>query len=295
MTYYSLNQYLKDTFGCKVYKLALDAGLTCPNRDGTIDTRGCIFCSGGGSGEFAEHISPGNITEQINAAKQRVFTKNKDGKYIAYFQAFTNTYGPIDYLERIFTEAIQINDIVALSIATRPDCLSNEVLSLLKKLNKIKPVWVELGLQTIHERTAEYIRRGYTLSVFDEAVHNLRAIGIEVIVHTILGLPGETKEQMLETVRYVGKKDVQGIKLQLLHVLEGTDLANDYKEGKFDTMTLDDYIEIIPHCLSQLPPEIVIHRITGDGNRKTLIAPKWSLDKKRVLNLLNKAIQNYNL
>lgn len=292
MEYYSLNNYMKDKFGCKVYKLSLNAGLTCPNRDGTISTGGCIFCSNGGSGEFAQAISSqANISEQIEHAKKRVAHKIKSGKYIAYFQAFTNTYGPIDYLRKIFTEAIHHEDIVALSIATRPDCLGEDVLSLLDEFNKIKPVWIELGLQTIHEESAKYIRRGYELKIFDEALTNLNALGIEVIVHVILGLPGETKSMMLDTVRYISRKNIQGIKLQLLHVLKNTDLETDYKNGKFEVLTLEEYTDIITSCLKIIPKNIVIHRITGDGDKKLLIAPLWSADKKKVLNTLNTAIQ----
>lgn len=291
MKYYSLNQYLKDTFGCKVYKISLDAGLSCPNRDGTIDTRGCIFCSNGGSGEFAEKIhSVSDVKKQLDEGKKRIVHKNKNGKYIAYFQAFTNTYGPIDYLEKIFTEAIMTDDIVALSIATRPDCLDDEILNLLNRLNKIKPVWVELGLQTIHEQSAKYIRRGYSLDVFDMAVEKLNQINIDVIVHIILGLPDETKEDMLETTNYVAAKKIQGIKFQLLHVLKDTDLATDYENKLFDVLSLEEYVDIVVSCLKILPPQIVVHRITGDGDKKLLIAPKWSADKKKVLNTLNNAI-----
>lgn len=296
MEYYSLNEYLRDKFGGKVYKLSLDAGLTCPNRDGTLDTRGCIFCSAGGSGEFAVGRAA-NVKEQLELAKEKVASKVKreDGKYIAYFQAFTNTYGPIAYLEQIFTEAIGQEDIVALSIATRPDCLGEDVLELLKRLNAIKPVWVELGLQTIHEHTARYIRRGYPLKVFDEAVKKLWEIGVEVIVHVILGLPGESKEQMLQTVQYVGKAKVQGIKLQLLHVLRGTDLAKEYEHGKVPVMTLDEYAALVADSISLLPKDMVIHRMTGDGDKKLLIAPKWSEDKKRVLNTIQKYIREKTL
>lgn len=295
MEYYSLNQYLKDKFGCKVYKLSLDAGLTCPNRDGTLDTRGCIFCSAGGSGEFAvqriEKMDSKGCKEQLAKAKEKVSAKIKDGKYIAYFQSFTNTYGPVEYLEQIFMEAIMEEEIVALSIGTRPDCLGQDVLELLERLNHIKPVWVELGLQTIHENTAKYIRRGYPLPVFDEAVVKLKKIGIEVIVHVILGLPGESKEQMLQTVKYVGNSGVQGIKLQLLHVLQGTDLAKEYELGKVPVMELEEYAQLVADCLAVLPENMVIHRITGDGDKKILVAPKWSGDKKRVLNTIQKCIQ----
>ncbi len=289
MKYYSLNNYLRDTFGEKVYKLSLNAGFTCPNRDGTIDTRGCIFCSKGGSGEFAENPDL-SITEQIEKAKEKVSGKIKNGKYIAYFQPFTNTYAPVEILREKFYEAINHKDIVALSIATRPDCLGNDVLSLLDKLNKIKPVFVELGLQTIHEKSAEYIRRGYRLDAYDRAVTELKKIGVNTVVHIILGLPGETKKDMLETVKYVCQSGIDGIKLQLLHVLKNTDLEADYKAGKFKTLEFDEYIDIIKDCVDIIPKNIVIHRLTGDGAKKNLIAPLWSADKKKVINAINKAL-----
>ena len=287
--YYSLNQYLKDTFGCKVYKIALNGGFTCPNRDGKLDTRGCIFCSEGGSGDFAE--SPDlSITEQIETGKRRVSDKIKDGKYIAYFQAYTNTYGPLEKMRKLFTEAILHPDIVAVSVATRPDCLGEDVLNLLSELNRIKPVWVELGLQTIHEKTANYIRRGYALSVYDEAVKKLRKRGLEVITHVILGLPGENKEEMMETVQYVCDNGCTGIKLQVLHVLKGTDLAKDYYEGKFEVMGEEEYLDLIVELLQIIPKDIVIHRLTGDGAKKDLIAPMWSANKKHVLNRLQQKL-----
>lgn len=291
MKYYSLNNYLRNTFGDKVYKLSLDGGFTCPNRDGTIDTRGCIFCSEGGSGDFAES-SLLSITEQIEQGKKRVENKIKSGKYIAYFQAFTNTYAPVEILRKKFFEAIRHKDIVALSIATRPDCLDDDILSLLDKLNKIKPVFVELGLQTIHEKSAEYIRRGYPLSVYDEAVKKLKSISINIVVHVILGLPNESKTDMLETVSYVCKSGIDGIKLQLLHILKNTDLADEYYRGNVKTLELDEYIDIIKACVEIIPSDIVIHRLTGDGAKKDLIAPLWSADKKNVLNKLNKALQS---
>ena len=290
MEYYSLNQYLKDTFGQKVYKIALDGGFTCPNRDGTLDTRGCIFCSGAGSGEFAGSREE-SITSQIENGKARLSKKIQNGKYIAYFQAFTNTYAPVVRLRMLYEEAINHPDIVALSIATRPDCLSKEVLLLLQELNQIKPVWVELGLQTIHEKTAAYIRRGYALPVYDEAVRKLKEIGIQVIVHVILGLPGETESDMKETVSYVGKSGADGIKLQLLHVIKGTDLEREYLEGKFSVLGMEEYVNLVAECIALLPKHIVIHRMTGDGDKKTLTAPLWSMDKKQVLNALNKAIK----
>lgn len=290
MQYYSLNQYLKDTFGEKVYKIAIDGGFTCPNRDGSIDTRGCIFCSGMGSGDFAESRM-NTITEQIENGKQRLLNKISNGKYVAYFQAFTNTYAPVEELRSKYMEAVRHPDIVAISIATRPDCLPNEVIALLQEMNAIKPVWVELGLQTIHESTANYIRRGYPLEVYDEAVQRLKEIGVDIIVHVILGLPGESKKEMLETVQYVGNSGVNGIKLQLLHVIRGTDLEKEYHSGVFNVMSMDEYTSLVADCIAILPERMVIHRMTGDGDKKTLVAPLWSGDKKRVLNLLNKKIE----
>lgn len=285
----TLNSYLKSRYGKKIYKVSINAGVTCPNRDGTLGTRGCIFCSAGGSGDFAED-SALSITEQIELGKKRIAAKLPDGDYglIAYFQAFTNTYAPVEKLDQVFMEAVAHPEVVIISIATRPDCLGEDVLNLLRRINEIKPVWVELGLQTIHEKTAEYIRRGYPLSVYDEAVKNLKACGIETIVHVILGLPGESKEEMLETVRYVGESGVEGIKLQLLHVLEGTDLADDYRAGKFECLSLDEYALLVKDALDVLPENIIIHRMTGDGDKKILIAPKWSEDKKNVLNTLKR-------
>ncbi len=288
MAYRSLNQAMKERFGCKVYKLALDGGMTCPNRDGTIGTRGCIFCSDVGSGEFAAPVC-GDIRRQIEQAKVRVEQKNKGGKYIAYFQSFTNTYGPLPYLETIFRQAIAPEEIVALSIATRPDCLPKAVVDMLCRLSQSKPVWVELGLQTIHPASARYIRRGYDLEVYEDAVQRLKAAGLEVITHVILGLPGESYADMVETVRYVGQTGGDGIKLQLLHVLEGTDLAQDYRAGKVPVLSLEEYISLLEDCLAVLPPELVIHRLTGDGAKGTLLAPLWTGDKKRVLNAIQTA------
>ena len=297
----TLNNYLCEKFGQKIYKISIDGGFTCPNRDGTLGNRGCIFCSAGGSGDFAEDRNL-SVTEQIERGKNRVeakMPKNLEGiingsahKYIAYFQAFTNTYASIERLRTLYIEAIDHPDIVAISIGTRPDCLSKDVIELLGELNQIKPVWVELGLQTIHEKSADYIRRGYPLSVYDSAVSKLRSHDIDVITHVILGIPGETKEDMLNTVRYVGESGVQGIKLQLLHVLRGTDLAEDYNKGLFKCMSMDEYIELVAACLENLPEDIVIHRMTGDGPKSILIAPEWSGDKKRVLNALNKRLSN---
>ncbi len=287
MEYYSFNRYLRERFGCKVYKISINGGFTCPNRDGTLGTRGCIFCSAGGSGDFAE--SPElSITQQIEKGKERVKNKIKSGKYIAYFQAFTNTYAPVETLRKKFTEAINHPDIVMLSVATRPDCLPEEVIELLKELNEIKPVCVELGLQTIHEKSAEYIRRGYKLECYDNAVKRLKSAGLEVVCHIILGLPGETKRDMLESVDYACKSGIDGIKLQLLHVLKSTDLAKDYENGKFKVLTMDEYLDILKSCLDIIPKNIVIHRLTGDGAKKDLIAPLWSADKKRVLNAVSR-------
>ncbi len=288
MKYYSLNNYLKDTFGSKVYKIAIDGGFTCPNRDGTIDTRGCIFCSKGGSGDFAQSRKL-SITEQIEKGKSLVEKKNKSGKYIAYFQAFTNTYASVNELRQKYTEAINHKDIVALSIGTRPDCLGDDVIELISKLNKIKPIFVELGLQTIHEETAKYIRRGYTLDVYDKAVNDLKNHGINVVTHLILGLPNESKEDMLESVKYVCEK-TDGIKLQLLHILRGTDLAQDYNDGKIKVLEFDEYVDLIKECVKIIPSNVVVHRLTGDGAKKDLLAPLWSADKKKVLNSINKAL-----
>lgn len=287
MQYYSLNKYLRDTFGDKIYKLSLNAGFTCPNRDGKLGTKGCIFCSAGGSGDFAESSSL-SITQQIERGKERVAKKIKSSKYIAYFQAYTNTYAPVEILKSKYMEAVNHKDIVALSVATRPDCLGGDVLKLLDEINKIKPVFVELGLQTIHERTARYIRRGYTLDVYDKAVSDLKKIGVNTVVHLILGLPGETKQDMLDSVKYVCESGIDGIKLQLLHVLKNTDLEKDYAQGKFKTLEMDEYLDILKSCVDIIPDNIVIHRLTGDGAKKNLISPLWSADKKKVLNAINK-------
>lgn len=290
MEYLSFNKYLKDKFGQKVYKISLDGGFTCPNRDGKIDTRGCIFCSKGGSGDFAQNRNL-SITEQIESGKKIVEKKIKSGKYIAYFQAFTNTYAPVEILRAKYSEAINHPDIVALSIATRPDCLGDDVIKLLDEMNKIKPVFVELGLQTIHNDSAKYIRRGYSLEVYNEAVKKLKNIGVNIVVHIILGLPNESEEDMLESVKYVCQSKIDGIKLQLLHIIAGTDLAKDYEKGLFKTLEFDEYVELIAKCVAIIPKNIVIHRLTGDGAKKDLIAPLWSADKKRVLNAINKALR----
>ena len=284
--YHSLDYMLRERYSEKVYRVALNGGMSCPNRDGTLGKKGCIFCSQGGSGDFAASASL-SITEQIDTQIASLSSKRPIHKYIAYFQAYTNTYAPVEYLKKIFTEAISHPDIVALSIGTRPDCLGDDVMELLYSLNQFKPVWVELGLQTIHEKTARYIRRGYPLSCFDDAVNRLRAGGIEVIVHTILGLPGESPDDILKTISYLDQMDIQGIKLQLLHVLKDTDLAQEYLEGKFHVYEREEYLNLVIRCLENLDPEIVIHRMTGDGPEKLLLAPLWTGRKREVLNLLH--------
>ena len=289
----SLNNDLRERFGEKLYKLTLNGGCTCPNRDGTLDTRGCIFCSEGGSGEFA--ASPQlSIQEQIEDGKRRLAGKRPVKKYIAYFQAYTNTYAPVEHLRRVFTEAISCPEIAVLSIATRPDCLGEEVLELLEELNRRKPVWVELGLQTIHEKTASFIRRGYPLPVFDRAVKELEARGIEIIVHTILGLPGETADMMQDTVRYVNSTPAAGIKLQLLHILKHTDLADYYQHTGFHILTMNEYVDLVIRCLEVCRPDLVIHRLTGDGPKDLLIAPEWSQAKRQVLNTIQKELKRRN-
>ena len=284
--YYSLSCRMEEIFHTKVYKLSLNGGMSCPNRDGKIGRGGCIFCSAGGSGDFAGNQSL-SIHQQIEEQKKLLAGKRNADKFIAYFQAYTNTYAPVAYLREIFTEAIQHPEVVALSIGTRPDCLGDDVLALLDELNHQKPVWVELGLQTIHPASAAYIRRGYDLPCFEKAVTDLRDLHIEVIVHTILGLPGENEAMNLETMNYLNHMDIQGIKLQLLHVLKGTDLANDYQKGQFQVLSKDDYLNRVIHCLEVLSPEIVIHRVTGDGPKDLLIAPLWSSAKRSVLNELH--------
>ena len=293
MYYRSLNEELKEKFGGKVYKIALDGGFTCPNRDGTIGCGGCIFCLGG-SGDFAERDC-GDVFEQIERAKALVEKKNPGGKYIAYFQSYTNTYAPVERLEKLFSKAISHPDIVALSIGTRPDCLPDEVIALLERLNRIKPVWVELGLQTIYEKTAEYIRRGYALSVYESAVKRLKAAGIYVITHIIIGLPGENSEMAVASAEYAGKIGSDGIKLQLLHVLRGTDLEKEYSTGKFEVLSMEEYISVLEECIRHIPKSVTIHRLTGDGDKKSLIAPLWSADKKRVLGAINAAFEKDDL
>ena len=290
--YYSLNEYLTETFGDKVYKLALDIGCTCPNRDGTLETRGCIFCHNGSS-HFAE--TGIDLNTQIENAKNRVKSKTKKEKFIAYFQSFTNTYGDIDYLEKQFRTAIERDDIVALSIGTRPDCLPPEILEMLENLNKIKPVWIELGLQTSNEKSAEYIRRYYPNSTYENAVKELKNRGITVITHIIIGLPNETKEDILNTVDFAVKSGTDGVKLQLLHILKDTDLYEDYKLGKVKVLSLEEYIDILFICIEKIPKNIVIHRITGDAPKKYLIEPQWSADKKMVLNTINKELEKRDI
>lgn len=293
--YYSFNNFAREKFGCKTYKLALSGGMTCPNRDGTLGTRGCIFCSEGGSGDFAEPPCD-DVLEQIEKAKSRVKQKIGDNaKFIAYFQSYTNTYAPLEKLKTLFSAAIEPDCVAALSVATRPDCLPEEVVEYLSKLNKIKPVFVELGLQTIHEKTADYIRRGYALPVFDDALKRLKTAGINVVAHVILGLPGESRGDMLDTVRYVGKSGADGIKLQLLHVLRGTDLCADYEKGLFKTLEKDEYIDIIGEAINILPKSTVIHRLTGDAPKKLLVAPLWSADKKAVLAAMYRSFEQKNV
>ncbi len=287
MTMKLVNEYYKEKFGCKVYKLSLDGGFSCPNRDGTLGFGGCIFCTG--SAEFAEG-GPDPIPLQLQRAKARVAAKNKGGKYMAYFQAFTNTYAPVEALRQRYTAAMAPEDIVGLAIGTRPDCLGPEVVALLEELNRSKPITVELGLQTIHEETARFLRRGYETPVYWEAVKNLKAAGLEVVTHIILGLPGETPEMMVQTTRAAVAAGTDGVKFHLLHVLKGTDLAKEYEAGKVSCMTLEEYGGILKQCVAVLPETVVVHRLTGDGAKRELIGPLWSADKKRVLNYLHKVL-----
>ena len=292
--FYTFDQYLKERFHEKVYKISLNGGMTCPNRDGTLGTRGCIFCSEGGSGDFAS--SPDlSITEQINEGKKLLQNKTDCKKFIAYFQAFTNTYAPYDYLEKIFTEAISSDEIVALSIGTRPDCIPDKTLELLKKLNKQKPVIIELGLQTIHDKTAAFIRRGYSLSTFQDCVTRLAEANIEIVVHLILGLPGETREMMLESIQYINTLPIKGVKLSMLHILKGTDLAQIYEEHPFFTFDLESYTDLILLCIKNLRKDIVIHRLTGDGPKELLIAPRFSLNKRLVLNTIHQKCKLFHI
>lgn len=285
--YYSLDYYLKQNFGEKLYKIALNGGCTCPNRDGKCGTRGCIFCSEGGSGDFASEASL-SIQEQLFAGKELISKKYTGHGYIAYFQAFTNTYAPLSHLRQIYTEAISDPEVKVLSIATRPDCLGADILSLLEELNQQKPVWIELGLQTIHSKTADFIRRGYELSVFEKAVRDLSAIGVKIITHVILYLPGESKSDMLATINYLNSMPIHGIKLQLLHILKYTDLADIYETHPFPLPEMDEYFELLGECVSNLRPDIVIHRLTGDGPKPLLIAPLWTGNKRLVLNSMQK-------
>ena len=282
----TLNAYLKNRFGRKIYKLTLDGGMTCPNRDGKVGFGGCIFCGGNGSGSFCPSVDL-SITAQIEEGKKLLKNKIKEGGYIAYFQSHTNTYAAVPYLRKIFYEAVNHPDIVGISIGTRPDCLENEVLKLLEELAKIKPLWVELGLQTINENTAKLINRCYPFKVYDEAVKNLISIGAEVVTHVILGLPGESEEQMLETVAYSSKVS-DGIKLQLLHVLKDTKLYEMYQKEPFKIFSMEEYTELLCRCIEIIPKNVVIHRMTGDGDKRLLVEPMWSGNKKVVLNYINK-------
>lgn len=288
--FYSLNEYCRQTFDGKVYRLSLNGGMTCPNRDGTLSSGGCTFCSEGGSGDFAAGYQI-SVSAQISEAKTRIRQKTDCHQFIAYFQAFTNTYAPVEHLRRIYTESLAEPDVVALSIGTRCDCLSEEVLDLLEELAQQKPVWIELGLQTIHNATHHMLNTHTTVEQFDTAVARLHARGIPVIVHVILGLPQETKSMMLETITHVSHLPVSGIKLQLLHILKGTALAKSYTANPFPLFDLDQYCDFVIDCMELLPPKMVIHRMTGDGPRKLLVAPLWSTDKKRVLNTIEKRLK----
>ena len=285
----TLNNHYREKFGCKIYKLSIDAGFSCPNRDGTCGTRGCIFCSGSGSGDFAERGT--DIRQQLGKAKVRVEAKNKGGKYIAYFQAFTNTYAPVEKLRKLYYEAIEPEEIVGLAIGTRPDCLGDDVIGLLAEIDRIKPVSVELGLQTVHESSVSYIRRGYANQVYFDALRRLKEAGLETVTHIILGLPGETAEMAAQTTAAAVKAGTDGVKFHLLHVLRGTDLAKDYEAGTFQCLELAEYAHWLKTCLAEVPENVTVHRITGDGAKKDLIAPLWSADKKRVLNYLNQYLK----
>ena len=288
--YRTLNEHYREKFGCKVYKLAIDAGFTCPNRDGTVGRGGCIFCTAFGGGEFAEK-SCQSIAQQLERAKTRVSAKNKDGKYIAYFQSFSNTYAPVSHLRQLYHEAIAPEDIAGLAIGTRPDCLSEKVVQLLREINEIKPVSVELGLQTTNPDSVRYIRRGYENEVYFDAVRRLKAAGIEVVTHIILGLPAETPETAAQTTADAVAAGTDGVKFHLLHVLRGTDLEKEYLQGKFRCLELEEYARWLKTCLKEVPPHVTVHRITGDGAKRDLIAPLWSGDKKRVLNYLKQYLQ----
>ena len=292
--YRSLNEYYRTLFGRKTAKISLDGGFTCPNRDSTCGTRGCLFCSAGGSGDFAENASL-SIKEQVEQGKSQTADKWKDPAYVAYFQAFTNTYAPVEELRRKYEEALACDGVEGISIATRSDCLPEDVLDLLSELNRKTNLWVELGLQTSDEASAEYIRRGYPLSVFEKAVHDLAARNIPVIVHVILGLPNETRETILRTIDCINRLPVQGIKLQLLHVLADSDLADIYEKGGYTPLTKEEYIALVGDCIAHLKEDIVIHRLTGDGDKNTLLAPLWSLRKRDVLNSLHKYLKEHNI
>lgn len=287
--YRTLNQHYQEKFGCKVYKLSIDGGFSCPNRDGTVGTGGCIFCNETGSGDFA--VCGKSITRQLQEAKRWVEQKNKNGKYIAYFQSFTGTYAPPEVLHSRYLEAIAPEEILGLSVGTRPDCLGEDVVEVLKAVNAIKPVTVELGLQTIHEASARYIRRGYVNQVYFDAVKRLKDAGIEVVTHIILGLPGETAELAAQTTRAAVKAGTDGVKFHLLHVLKNTDLEKDYLEGKVSCLSLEEYGDWLCTCIKEVPEHVTVHRITGDGAKRNLVAPLWSADKKRVLNYLNKRLR----
>ena len=286
--YRTLSQHYQEKFGCKVYKLSIDGGFSCPNRDGAVGTGGCIFCNETGSGDFA--VRCGSISRQLQEAKKWVEKKNKGGKYMAYFQSFTNTYAPAEVLRKRYLEAIAPDEIVGLAIGTRPDCLGEEVMEVLKQINAIKPVSVELGLQTIHEASIQYIRRGYVNQIYFDAVRRLKDAGIEVVTHIILGLPGESAEMAARTTRAAVEAGTDGVKFHLLHVLKNTDLEKDYLAGKFQCLTMEEYGDWLCTCMKEVPPTVTVHRITGDGAKRNLVAPLWSADKKRVLNFLNKRL-----
>ena len=286
--YRTLNTHYMEKFGCKVYKLSIDGGFSCPNRDGRVGTGGCIFCNETGSGDFAARC--GSIAQQLQDAKKWVEKKNKGGKYIAYFQSFTNTYAPAETLRSRYLEAIAPEEIVGLAIGTRPDCLGEDVMAVLKEVNAMKPVSVELGLQTIHTASVQYIRRSYVNQVYVDAVKRLKEAGIEVVTHIILGLPGETKEMAAQTTRAAIEAGTDGVKFHLLHVLKNTDLEQDYLAGKFSCLSMEEYGDWLCACMKEVPPHITVHRITGDGAKRNLVAPLWSADKKRVLNYLNKRL-----
>lgn len=292
--FYSVNDVLRKHFGTKIIKLSLDGGFTCPNRDGTCGTSGCIFCSSSGSGEFAGSRKL-SIQEQARSQIELLRPKWKEAKYIAYFQNFTNTYASAEYLRTLYDEALSIDNVVGLAVATRPDCLDDEIVDLLSEYNKKTYLWVELGLQSIHKKTADFIRRGYDLSVFDEAMKNLTRYGIKTVAHLILNLPGESFSDMENSLRYVCDSGIWGIKLQMLNILHQTDMALYYENRPFYLQTADEYIELVSHLISKTPPHIVIHRLTGDGDKKSLIAPRWVLNKRYVLNGIQKYMREHEL